>query len=164
MPEKIEFKFQLKENLSKFSEGIKNEREERLKNAKENLSFGVPFLDDSLGGIYKNDLILFGAKTGIGKTQLATLVAKKNAGLNKRVHFFAQIEAALSAAKQRPMRHRCFSLRKEGKGHARVAPELLGHLRFPAMCAVALSVGGSHTSHTNRAPESEPDGQEMLRR
>lgn len=53
------------------------------------LSFGNNFLDDSLGGIFPNDLIIITAKTGGGKTELATNIAYENAKLGKRVHFFA---------------------------------------------------------------------------
>jgi hypothetical protein len=53
------------------------------------LTFGVPFLDLALGGIVPNDLILIGAKTGVGKTALASWVAQVNAFSGKRVHYFA---------------------------------------------------------------------------
>jgi hypothetical protein len=53
------------------------------------LSFGVPFLDLALGGIVPNDLILIGAKTGVGKTALASWIAQYNAFMGKRVHYFA---------------------------------------------------------------------------
>lgn len=53
------------------------------------LSFGVPFLDLALGGIVPNDLILIGAKTGVGKTALASWIAQSNAIMGKRVHYFA---------------------------------------------------------------------------
>lgn len=53
------------------------------------MRYGVSYLDDALGGILPNDLILLGARTGVGKTQLATSIALTNAALHKRVHFFA---------------------------------------------------------------------------
>jgi len=52
------------------------------------LSFGISYLDDVHGGIYPNDLIVFGAKTGIGKTQLAMLIALSNVSAGKRVAYF----------------------------------------------------------------------------
>ncbi len=65
------------------------ERTLRVENGKDVLTFGVPFLDECLGGIFKNDLIVLGAKTGFGKSQLATLIAMENAKRGKRVHYFA---------------------------------------------------------------------------
>lgn len=65
------------------------ERSLRIENGKEILSFGVPFLDECLGGIFKNDLILLGAKTGLGKSQLVSLIAMENVKRGKRVHFLA---------------------------------------------------------------------------
>jgi len=84
-----ELRFSLLESMMAFREGFRKEREARIVAAKGNLSFGVSFLDDAFGGIYTNDLIVLGAKTGIGKTHLATVIARKNAANGKRVHFFA---------------------------------------------------------------------------
>lgn len=72
-----------------FKDRLLLERAERLKNATLPLQFGISYLDDALGGVFKNDLILIGAYSGIGKTELVTNIAMKNAGLGKRVHFFA---------------------------------------------------------------------------
>lgn len=68
---------------------IMGERSERLIMAKGRLTFGVKFLDDALGGIMPRDLIIFGAKSGTGKTSLATVAAMANARSGKRVHYFA---------------------------------------------------------------------------
>lgn len=86
MPQSV-IEFKLLSSLKKFSERILEEREQRK--APSCLSFGVPFLDEAAGGIYNNDLIIFGAKTGAGKTQLATSVAVANAAAGRRVHLFA---------------------------------------------------------------------------
>lgn len=64
-------------------------KERRLENLKNKLSFGVTFLDNALGGIRPNDLILIGARSGVGKTEIATHIAKQNIKNGKRVHFFA---------------------------------------------------------------------------
>lgn len=53
------------------------------------LNFGVRFLDDALQGILPNDLILLTAKSGYGKTQLATHIAKNVVASGKKVGFFA---------------------------------------------------------------------------
>ncbi len=71
------------------AERIVAERERRLELGKNVLTLGVKFLDDALGGIFPNDLIILGAKTGRGKTALATSIALKNAYRGKRVHYFA---------------------------------------------------------------------------
>ncbi len=65
------------------------ERADRVQASKALLSFGVQFLDDALGGITRRDLILLGAKTGAGKTQLALNIAIANCRLGRRVHYFA---------------------------------------------------------------------------
>lgn len=71
------------------SERIGGERVERLELGKRALSFGVKYLDAALGGILPNDLVLLGAKTGIGKTALASIIALHNVLAGKRVHYFA---------------------------------------------------------------------------
>ncbi len=53
------------------------------------LTLGVKFLDVALGGILPHDVVLIGAKTGAGKTALASLIAVTNALVGKRVHYFA---------------------------------------------------------------------------
>lgn len=65
------------------------ERADRIEARKGLLSFGVKFLDDALGGVTRRDLILVGAKTGVGKTQLALNIAIANCRAGKRVHYFA---------------------------------------------------------------------------
>lgn len=68
---------------------LEGERAERLDMGKRALSFGVSFLDDALGGITLKDVILVGAKTGVGKTHLATIIALHNCRRGARVHYFA---------------------------------------------------------------------------
>src|SRR5207302_723892 len=65
------------------------EREERIEEGERLLTFGVEFLDLMLGGIALFDLILIGAKTNRGKTELATIIATMNAARGKRVHYIA---------------------------------------------------------------------------
>lgn len=52
--------------------------------------FDNPFLDDVLGGIYPDDLVVYGAGTGVGKTTLVTQAVKSalDAGCDP-VHLFA---------------------------------------------------------------------------
>lgn len=70
-------------------ERLVGERAERLSNGRELLQFGVQFLDDALVGLGKRDLILIGARTGRGKTQLASIIAMQNCRNGKKVHYFA---------------------------------------------------------------------------
>lgn len=79
-------------NLSPFvspAEELSGEREERLRNAENLIQFGVPFLDDAMIGIGKNDLVVIAARSGAGKSELATHVALTNALKRKRVYFLA---------------------------------------------------------------------------
>ena len=53
------------------------------------LSFGIQYLDDALIGISRSDLVLLGAPSGIGKTQLCCNIALANLSAGRRVHFMA---------------------------------------------------------------------------
>lgn len=53
------------------------------------LSFGIDYLDDAMLGILPNDLILIGAGSGAGKTQICTNIAAANIARNRRVHYIA---------------------------------------------------------------------------
>lgn len=65
------------------------ERAERLAIAPRILTFGVRWLDVSLGGFFPSDVVLLGGASGQGKTELARLIAQANAHLGRRVHYFA---------------------------------------------------------------------------
>jgi len=47
--------------------------------------YGISCLDDAMGGIYKNDLIVIGADSGCGKSELVLNIARHNAQRGKRV-------------------------------------------------------------------------------
>lgn len=90
----------LKKQTSSFKEGVNLgflpsiesmdlERQERIRQSKKALSYGVLFLDKCLKGILPNDLIVLGAKSGSGKTNMATTIALHNSQNGKRVHYFA---------------------------------------------------------------------------
>lgn len=53
------------------------------------IPFGISYLDDALLGIMPNDLMLVGARTGRGKTELATTIAFNAAARGRDVVFFA---------------------------------------------------------------------------
>lgn len=53
------------------------------------MRFGVEFLDHALRGIFPDDLILLGAPSGIGKTQLCCNIAYANLEDGRKVHYIA---------------------------------------------------------------------------
>jgi replicative DNA helicase len=85
------------DEIKKSCDRVKTEAAGRKE--EEPLSFGVPYLDDCLGGIYKNDFIILGAKTGLGKSEMAKICAQANA-TNKQVYFFA-LEAEVNEIERR---------------------------------------------------------------
>lgn len=68
---------------------LDGERAERIEMGRRALSFGIQYLDDAMGGITTRDLVIVGAKTGVGKTALATIMALHNSQRGARVHYFA---------------------------------------------------------------------------
>lgn len=68
---------------------IVGEIERRRKNLGQRLKFGIDFLDDALRGILRDDLILLGAPSGMGKTQLCCNIANNNLADGRRVHYVA---------------------------------------------------------------------------
>ncbi len=50
---------------------------------------GVKVIDDVFGGVKKNDVILVGARTGIGKTELISDMAMNASHQGRRVHIFS---------------------------------------------------------------------------
>ena len=53
------------------------------------LSYGVEYLDDATRGIFPDDLILLGAPSGAGKTQLCCNIALANLAAGRKVHYIA---------------------------------------------------------------------------
>jgi replicative DNA helicase len=68
---------------------VAGERERRLRAASRAIKYHHAFLDDLLRGIQPHDLVLIGAETGAGKTEIATGIAKANARAGKHVYYFA---------------------------------------------------------------------------
>lgn len=75
------FNFDFKTSLQKADE-IKT-------SFKNYVGFGIPFLDKLFGGIVDTDLVVLTAKTGGGKTEIASQIAQFNALAGKRVVYFA---------------------------------------------------------------------------
>ncbi len=73
----------------KMEDFLREEKEARAENVKGMLTFGVPLLDHSLLGVFKNDLVLIGAKSGGGKSELATNIALHNIAQGKKILFFS---------------------------------------------------------------------------
>lgn len=65
------------------------EIEARKKNQGRLLRFGIEFLDDALKGIFHDDLILLGAPSGMGKTQLCCNIALANMQDGKKIYYIA---------------------------------------------------------------------------
>jgi 5S rRNA maturation endonuclease (ribonuclease M5) len=65
---------------------VAGERVERAAIVAKGLPFGVKCLDVTLGAILPTDEVLVGAATGIGKTELAKIVAQQNAMDGRRVY------------------------------------------------------------------------------
>lgn len=68
---------------------VKGERAARLKLVERQLPLRVRFLDEILLSILPNDLILIGAETGAGKTELARIIASRTAEAGRHVFYFA---------------------------------------------------------------------------
>jgi hypothetical protein len=68
---------------------LHGERKGRLESERFALRYHVAFLDDALRALLPTDLVLIGAPSGLGKTDLALNIAATNAQQGKRVHYFA---------------------------------------------------------------------------
>ena len=62
-----------------------NELKDLFEQRKTVASYGIKYLDDTLGGIHKGELILIGARSGAGKSTLARQIAIHNSSLGRRV-------------------------------------------------------------------------------
>lgn len=71
------------------SDSSRKEFESRKSMATRLGSFGVDFLDEALRGIFPDDLILLGAPSGVGKTELCCIVSLANMANGKKVHYIA---------------------------------------------------------------------------
>lgn len=68
---------------------VRGELDERKTLASKALQYHHAFLDDCLRGILPHDLVLIGAPSGMGKTDLALNIATSNALQGFPVHYFA---------------------------------------------------------------------------
>ncbi len=95
------------------SERVKGEKERRREIIKGALQFHVPYLDDCLRAILPNDLIVLGAWSGAGKTEIAAQIAVGNAAVGKTVHMFA-LEAEVDEIERRAKFAKVMALAKSG--------------------------------------------------
>lgn len=72
-----------------FAQECENSLESREQAGRKLCGFGVSYLDDSLIGITKNDLILIAGRSGQGKSELASHIALSNSAAGKKVHYLA---------------------------------------------------------------------------
>lgn len=86
--------------LPSIEERLEEEKKLRLARKGRMLSFGVTYLDRAIDGIAPNDLVVIGAPTGSGKTELVTHIAGTNAFNKKRILFFS-LEAEESEIESR---------------------------------------------------------------
>jgi len=77
------------ESFRPMPDRLEGEGEDRVQLASRALGYHHPFLDDVLRALLPNDLVLLGAPTGLGKTDLAMNIAATNAMLGRSVHYFA---------------------------------------------------------------------------
>lgn len=77
------------DGFESFPTRISGELAQRQAMAARKIQYHHAFLDDVLRGILPHDLILIGAPSGIGKTDLALNIAVNNAMAGRRVNYFA---------------------------------------------------------------------------
>lgn len=81
-------------------ERMREERTHRYSMIKNPIKTGIKYLDDMFVGITHHDLVLIGAKTGVGKTELVNIIATNNAQAGKKVYVFA-LEASPNELERR---------------------------------------------------------------
>lgn len=74
-------------NFISAGDNSRAEREDRKGKLAKRLLFGVDYLDDATQGIWQSDLVLLGAPSGVGKTQLCCSIALTNLNDSRRVHY-----------------------------------------------------------------------------
>jgi KaiC/GvpD/RAD55 family RecA-like ATPase len=87
-------------------EDMVTEHAERLRQSQNRISTGIHFVDLALGGgISKNDVVLVGAKTGLGKTEFVSNIAAHAIQNERRVHMFALEAEAQEIARRIKYKH-----------------------------------------------------------
>lgn len=94
------------------------EKEDRRARKGKLILSGVSFLDDSFCGIAEDELIVYGARSGAGKTQLAVQLAKNAAKAGKKVTLFV-LESTAYEVSRRLKFSRLYNNLKEKHPHPR---------------------------------------------
>jgi replicative DNA helicase len=90
---RLDFTAGMADDFETSSARISDEEKERYAETNKVLPYGISFLDDALGGIFPKDLIMIGARSGAGKTDLAKAIARYNAERGKEIYcFFLEAE------------------------------------------------------------------------
>jgi len=110
-------------NFESAADRIGSERLERQQLVQRQLKYHVQFLDDRLESILPNHLVILGAETGAGKTEIARIISSSNAKEGKRVYYFA-----LEAEKAEIERRLKFGV--IGELAMQHMPSLLSHLVY----------------------------------
>lgn len=71
------------------SDSASREYEARQREQGKIMCFGVEYLDHATRGIFPDDLVLLGAPSGMGKTQLCCIIALANMNRGHKVHYIA---------------------------------------------------------------------------
>lgn len=87
--ETLEAKTREGKGFHSMADRVRGERAIRRELASRAIPYGIPFLNDALRGILPTDLVLIGAETGIGKTELVQSIAMGAALAGRTVHYFA---------------------------------------------------------------------------
>lgn len=70
-------------------ERLQSEADLRFEATQKKLPFGMRYLDRALGAILPTDLVLIGASTGSGKTEMVVNIAMENIKAGRKVYFLA---------------------------------------------------------------------------
>lgn len=81
--------FQFTTSIKGIAEATDLEKIDRINNTQNKFTTGNSYFDDALCGLYSNDVLLIGAKSGKGKTQFAVELSEINARQGRRVLYFA---------------------------------------------------------------------------
>jgi len=95
-------------DFKQWKEAFSEESQERLDTKIENLcTFGIQSLDDSLRCIRKKELVVIGADSGAGKTEVALNIARHNAARGKKIAVYNLEGGHIEAIQRMKWRDMC---------------------------------------------------------
>lgn len=95
----------MSENFTSFSSSEENSKKlkaQRIKNGEKVIFLGIPFLDAAFRGVTRTDVVLLGAGSGAGKSEVVFHIAFYNASIGKKV-LVLSLEAEDLEVEQRQM-------------------------------------------------------------